>query len=233
MKILLPGLNFQINFLLNNVDLSEKKVAILGANSIEIALKMLEKKARKIEIFIDDMELFLLEQMNAEKFSYDAEKINIKQEEYSTFSSNSQFDVIYAQNSTTSMHRNAIIKNVRKNLAQNGIFCVGEATLTKNDAPKSAKEFFLTYNISPLESKNFENYFIERGFKLVKVSENKESLDKYYEEISKLFEKNKNNIFLTESNPEKQIRRIKHDIDLYLKFGMRKYLTFKVGIFQV
>jgi hypothetical protein len=84
-----------------------------------------------------------------------------------------------------------------------------------------------------LEADKFEKYFNERGFKTLAIGEDKYSLDKYYEEIANLFEKNKNNIFDFSNNPEKLIKRTKHDIDLYLKFGMKKITNFISGIFQL
>ena len=234
MKILLPGLDSQVNLLLQKVDLTDKTIAIFGASSLPIAIKLLDKKAKKISIVIEDLELYLIDKINFEnKFQNLIDKITIVNDEYLSFKGDDKFDIVYAQNSLTGSERNLILKNIKNLLTQDGILCIGEIVVLRSDIPKSFRDFFSTYSIAPLEADKFEKYFNERGFKTLAIGEDKYSLDKYYEEIANLFEKNKNNIFDFSNNPEKLIKRTKHDIDLYLKFGMKKITNFISGIFQL
>src|SRR3970282_1724204 len=118
----LPGLDKQLKFLLDNVDIKNKSILIIGSNTERIAGKLLEK-AKEVFIIVDDQEDLLRLRFNLAP----KENLHARYMEYSnTDFINKRFDIIYAQGSITRNDRNKILKEIKKVLQPEGVFCAGE-----------------------------------------------------------------------------------------------------------
>jgi len=130
--IFLPGLGRQFKFLNDNADIRDKSVLITGSNTEIIAKKFL-KKAKEVFVIVNDHE-----DLSRMRFNLpDEANLSIRFMDFSnTDFINRKFDIIYAQASISRSDRNKILKEFKKILTQEGLFCTGEIVSISENPPQ-------------------------------------------------------------------------------------------------
>jgi SAM-dependent methyltransferase len=220
----LPGLDKQIKFLLDNVDIKNKSVLVIGSNTERIALKLL-RDAKEVFIIVDNQEDLLRLRVNLAP----KENLHARYMEYSnTDFINKRFDIIYAQGSITRSDRNKIMKEIKKVLQPEGILCTGEIVSLTSEPPQFVKDAWNHSSLSPLVSDRIENYYNEHGFKIIETIDLTDTLKEFYFLSKQLFKESTDELSKDEIKfYKKLLTRIKHESDVYLKLGGNKHIGFK------
>lgn len=220
----LPGLEQQLKFLLEKVEISNKSILVIGSNTEQIARKLI-KTAKEVLIIVDDQEDLLKLRFNLS----DTAAISIRYMEYTnTDFINKKFDIIYAQGSVTRKDRNKILKEFKKILVAEGFFCAGEIVALTVTQPQFIKDIWDQSNLTPLTTDKVESYYEERGFRIVETKELTDTLREFYTLSRKFLQESIADLPKEEAKFYKKIlSRIKHESDVYLKLGGDKYIGFK------
>jgi ubiquinone/menaquinone biosynthesis C-methylase UbiE len=144
-----------------------------------------------------------------------------------------RFDIIYAQGSITREDRNKILKEFKKILLPAGIICVGEIVSLTGNPPQYVKDIWDQSNLSPLAADTIDNYYEQKGFKIIEITDLTNTLKEFYS-LSKQLLKEKS-INLSEEDLKfykKLLTRIKHESDVYLKLGGNQHIGFKSLLLQ-
>lgn len=224
MKIFLPGLSKQLNFLRKNLPVKPTSILIIGSSSEFIAVSLSEKYKCKTELIVEDYESL----MNSKLILGKDTNVNLRMMNYdSTDFAKEEFDLIYAQASISTSNRNKIIKEIKRILKPEGHLCVGEITALSNNIPVFIKDVFNSSDLLPQFSETITNYYQERNFNILFHQNFSDTLREYYTEASnylrsaemKLDEKEK-------SYYKKLLSKISHESNVYLKLGGEKYIGF-------
>ena len=162
-KILLPGLEKQINFLRKNLTSEINSALVIGSAS-EIPAEIISKNFNcNVEVIVEDYESLL----NSKLILRDASKINIRLMGFeATDFNSSSFDLVYAQASISSTKRNKIVKEVNRILKPGGLFCVGEIVVLNKDVPRFVQDIFDSSDLLPLFNNDLTKYYLENKFTL-------------------------------------------------------------------
>ncbi len=225
-KTFLPGSDEQVKYLLGKVDITDKDVLIIGAGSHNIARVIAENGAANVSVIINDYESLLTVRMMLAGF----ENISIKMMEYTnTDFDKSQFDIVYAQASISNSERNKIVKEIKRILKPEGIFCVGEIVSLANEQPQFMKDIWENSLIEPLIKDEINGYYKSRNFAVDDSVDFSRSLKDFYSFGSKMLgEKSKELSEEEKSYYKKLINRISHESNAYLKLGGDKYMGFMI-----
>lgn len=224
-KIMLPGLDKQIEFLHKHLDTTPSKVLVCGPESAAAAVKIRNVSKADVNIIVEDFDSLINTNLKLEG----EPGIKSSLMEYSmTDFDDKNFDLIYAQASITNPNRNKIIKEFKRLLKPGGRICVGELVLLEKKTPRYIDNLFEYSQMQPLFVDELEKFYLERGFKIM-VSKNLSStLREYYIIISSELE---NSIKLLSEEEisyyKKLISKINHESNVYLHQNGEKYYGFK------
>ncbi|HEX9253858.1 MAG TPA: methyltransferase domain-containing protein [Ignavibacteriaceae bacterium] len=229
-NIFLPGGFKQFRVLKSKYVLSDKKVLVIGSNSEKIAEKMIESGAKTVSIIVNDYDSLINSRLNLTKDSV----IGIKMMDFDNTDFNAEeFDLIYAQASISLLHRNKIVKEIKRILKSEGTLCVGEITALTKDYPPFVRNIFETSDILPLLNENCSSYYTERKFTILYEEDLSSSLKSFYENTSELLDINIDKLTDKEkSYYKKLLNKISHESNAYLKLGADKYIGFKMLILK-
>lgn len=225
-NIFLPGTNKQINHLLNTIDLTNKKILVVGTNTKDIVNKIPDSS--NIEVIVGDYEN-LVELMN--DFSGKT-NVKVRLMEYSaTDFSNETFDIIYAQASISNFDRNKIVKEFKRISKPEAIFCIGEITRKSDEVPPFLKNILDNNSLNPLLQDKIEEYYTERKFEIIEIIDLSETLNDFY---TTCIEFAKTKLEDSESKDIKELQtRLVHEAKAYIKYGGDKYMGMKALIMKV
>jgi len=224
--VFLPGLNKQVEFLLNRINLLNLDCLVIGSNSEEVAKIIQTQSQKDVEIIVEDYDTL----MNCKLSLKAIDSVSVKMMEFEvTDYPNGKFDLVFVQGSITNKKRKIIIKEIKRILKPNGYFCVGEIVKLKNTIPTFVAELFERANLEPLNKDEFFNYYLERKFELVDSVDLSNSLKEYYNANIKLLnEKVKSLASNEKSYYKKVVNQIKHESNAYLNLGADRYMGFEV-----
>jgi SAM-dependent methyltransferase len=220
----LPGLNKQLKFLLNKIEVKDKSVLIAGSNTERIARKLL-KAAKEVVIIVDTQE-----DLSRMRYNLSAEEnLPVRYMEYSnTDFINKKFDIIYAQGSITRSDRNKILKEFKKILQPGGILCAGEIVSLTSETPRFVTDVWSQSNLSPLASDELEKFYEGKGFKVIESIDLKDSLNEFYSISQEMIKEDISDLSKEEiKSYRKLLSRMKHETNVYLKLGGRQHIGFK------
>ncbi|NWF50358.1 MAG: class I SAM-dependent methyltransferase [Ignavibacteriaceae bacterium] len=228
--ILLPAGFKQFRILKSKYILDGKNILAIGANSEKIAEKMIEAKAKAVSIIVDDYDSLLVSRMNLQKES----KVIIKMMDFeNTDFLDSEFDLVYAQASISLNNRNKIVKEIKRILKPEGVLCVSEITLLREDYPAFVKNIFDSSDILPLINDKCKDYYLERNFLLLYEEDLTSSLRIFYEKMSAELKSRITLLSEQEKSYYKKIlNKISHESNAYLKLGADKYIGLKMLILR-
>lgn len=229
-NILLPGGFKQFRILKTKYVLNDKNVLVVGSGSEKIAEKMIETGAASATMIVNDYDSLINARLNLIKDS----KVLVKMMDFdNTDFDAEQFDLVYAQASISLLNRNKIVKEIKRILKPEGVFCVSEITSLTKEYPPFVKNIFETSDILPLLHNSCAEYYKERKFSVLYEEDLSSSLQSFYEhtaqelddKIYKLTDKEK-------SYYKKLLNKISHESNAYLKLGADKYIGFKMLILK-
>jgi SAM-dependent methyltransferase len=229
-KILLPGLEKQINFLRKNLT-SEINSALVMGSASEIPAEIISKSFNcNVEVIVEDYESLL----NSKLILRDASKINIRLMGFeATDFNSSSFDLVYAQASISSTKRNKIVKEINRILKPGGLFCVGEIVALNKDVPRFVQDIFDSSDLLPLFNNGLTKYYIEKNFTLNGSVDLTNTLKEFYLLNADMLKSSKGSLTQQErSYYKKLLNKISHESNAYLKLGADKYIGFVALLLQ-
>lgn len=230
LKVFLPAGMKQFRALKNKYILKNKKVLVIGAGSEKICYKMIESGAASVTAIVNEYESLISTRLVLSKEN----NISVKMMEYdNTDFNDNDFDFVYAQASVSTSNRNKIVKEIKRILKPDGVFCVGEITVLKEAYPAFVKDIFESSDILPLEHNSCKEYFSDRSFEILYEEDLSSSLKNFYETAAQSLGEEINNLSENEkSYYKKLLNKISHESNAYLKLGADKYIGFKMLILK-
>ena len=134
------------------------------------------------------------------------------------------FELIYAQASISVSDRKEIVKELKRILKADGLFCTGEIVSLKEPVPPFVKDIWERSGLDALASSKIKTYFESQGFSIISEQDLSHTLKDFYQIIRDIItkagkqEKEENKKFYS---------GIKHESNVYLKLGGDKYIGFK------
>jgi ubiquinone/menaquinone biosynthesis C-methylase UbiE len=230
MSIFLPGQKRQYNFLLKNYNEKPSSILVVGSASEQIAVLLNTKYRVPVDLIVEDYESL----MNSKLVLSGEESITIRMMNFdATDFAGEQFDLVYAQGSTSLTNRNKIIKEIKRILKPGGYFSVGETTVLRKDFPAFVKNLFDDANILPLFSEELDKYYTERKFKIISKTDLTDTLFDFYSESAQQLKQAQSGLNDKEkSYYKKLVNRIGHESNAYLKLGGDKFIGFETLLLQ-
>lgn len=229
-KIFLPGGLKQFRILKQKCNIKKTKVLIIGESSEKIAEKFIDEEAESVDIIVRDYDSLIQSRLKIEKNKNISIRIN--DFENTDFQENN-FDIIYSQVSISNANRKDTVKEIKRILKPNGIFCISEMTKLQSEIPAFVKNIFEQSEIVPLLHSEFKEYFISKSFELIYQQDLTSSLTDFYQNIQKEL-----NDFLKSSSEKEKVlykkllNKISHESNAYLKLGADKYIGLNLLILK-
>ncbi|HSD64285.1 MAG TPA: class I SAM-dependent methyltransferase [Ignavibacteriaceae bacterium] len=229
--IFLPGTDQQVKFFLESGEVGERKILIIGPGTLGAAKILKELNPEEIIIVVNDYDSLINMRYEKEKST---ENIMVKMMDYdNTDFKAGTFDIVYAQGSVSGEDRNKIIKEIRKILKPDGIFCAGEIVSLKENPPAFIKDIWQSSDLLPLLNDNAEKYYENKGFEIINRKDLSYTLKDFYRQAEKLSTKSNNELNEHEKSHYKKIlKKLSHETNVYLKLGGDEYIGFKVFIMR-
>jgi ubiquinone/menaquinone biosynthesis C-methylase UbiE len=229
-NIFLPGGHKQLRILKSKISIHNNNILVIGSGSEKIAQKMIDSDASSVKMIVDSYESLINSRLNIHKES----KIVIEMMEYdNTDFGENEFNLVYAQGSISLFSRNKIVKEIKRVLKVDGVFCVGEITSMSKDYPVFIKDIFESSEILPLFNDECAAYYQERNFSVLHEQDLSSSLKSFYENAA--LELNSNIESLSEQEKsyyKKLLNKIRHESNAYLRLGADRYIGFKMLILK-
>lgn len=225
-QIHLPGGNSQLNYVLENVDLIDKTILVVGAGSESAAKLFLNNGALMIELIVEDYDSLLNSRLALDQI----ESINPKMMDFeiTDFSENT-FDVVYAQASISGSKRNRIIKEIKRIIKKDGILIVGEIVKLEKLVPQFVHDMFSDSDLDPIYTEDIKNYYFQRGWDVQEIIDHSAKLNEFYSTNLEMLNKSLKELSDNEkSYYKKLINQISHQSKAYLKQGADKFIGFSI-----
>ena len=229
-KILLPGLDKQIDFLKNNLIAGINSALVIGSAS-EVPTKVISKDFNcNVEVIVEDYESLLNSKLIlSNESNINARLMDFEVTDFNPFS----FDLVYAQASISSIKRNKIVKEISRILKPGGYFCVGEIVTLNKSVPRFVQDIFDSSNLLPLFNNDLAGYYLERKFILNGNINLTNTLKEYFSINADLLKSSKGDLTQQEkSYYKKLLHKISHESNAYLKLGADKYIGFIALLLQ-
>lgn len=229
-KIFLPGLNKQLDKFLSSQNVADKKVLVIGDGSEEIAEEFLAKNASEVNIIVENTESLTISRNLLSK----EKRISVRLMDFDNTDFVSQtFDIIYAQASISKLKRNKIIKETKRILKPEGIFCAGEIVKFKEEVPTFVGDILEASELSPIYFQDLKKYYIERKFDILLEENLSQTLQEFYLLSNSMLNENLDKLTAQEkSYYKKMLNQIIHESNAYLKMGADKYIGFYMIIMR-
>jgi ubiquinone/menaquinone biosynthesis C-methylase UbiE len=217
--VLLPGGNKQIEHLLEQNISTGAHALIIGAGC-EIAAIQLSKYFSNINIIADDYDSVMQIKMKLK----DEEKVKVKLMDYAhTDFENEYFDLIYAQGSISVTNKKNIVKEIKRILRSQSLFCAGEIVSLKEPVPGFVNDIWERSDLEPIASSKIKKYYEGKGFEVLSEKDLSDTLKDFYEKLRNTVSK----VSKDEKEADKKyFSRMKHESHAYLKLGGDKYIGF-------
>jgi len=228
--IFLPGLNKQFDLLKGSVELNNLKILVLGSGSETAAIKLAGISGREVELILEDYDSLMSSRLLLENES----SVNVKMMDFEiTDFEDQSFDIVYVQGSISNSRRNKIVKEIKRILKSEGLFCVGEVVNLKKEPVQFILDIYEASDLNPLNSDELDEYYSQRNFEVKLRKDFSETLKNYYSKS--LFELQKKAKELPDNEKsyyKKLLNRISHEAKAYLKQGADKFIGFEVLILK-
>jgi ubiquinone/menaquinone biosynthesis C-methylase UbiE len=227
---LLPGLDRQVEFLLNNFKNPAQHILVVGSNSEEMAKELASHFETEVELIVEDYDSL----MNSKLILESSTKINVRLMDFEvTDFDDLSFDLIYAQASISLTKRNKIVKELKRLLKPSGFLCVGEVVALRKDYPPFVQDIFDSSDLLPLFVDDLEKYYTERKFNFLVQQNLTHTLRKYYSRSASLMDDSVYDLTSSEKSYYKKIlNKFSHESNAYLKLGGDKFIGFVAILLQ-
>ena len=227
---LLPGLERQIEFLLNNYKSPAKNILVAGSNCEEVCKELADHFDAQIDLIVEDYDSLI----NSKLLLESKERVNVRLMDFDvTDFDASSFDLIYAQASISLNKRNKIVKEFNRLLRPEGFLCIGEVVSLRKDYPPFVQDIFDSSDLLPLFIDDLEKYYTERKFSVLVRQNLTHTLKKYYSSSARLLDRSLDSLTSSEKSYNKKIlNKLSHESNAYLKLGCDKFIGFIVLLLQ-
>jgi len=216
----LPGGKRQLKHLLGQNIQKGIRALIIGPSTNSIIKGLLEYFP-EINIIADNYDSL----MNIRMTLKEEYSIRIKMMDYAhTDFENEHFNLIFSQGSISVIERKNILKEIKRIIVNDGLFCVGEIVSLKEPVPAFVKDIWERNGMEPLVSSTITQFYESKGFKVISEKDLSTSLKDYYENIRLLVLKTDTD---KKEAEKKYFSRLKHESNAFLKLGGDKYIGFK------
>jgi SAM-dependent methyltransferase len=230
--IFLPGLDQQAKFLCEFTEVKGKKILIIGPGTLEAAGILEASDPAEINIIVGDYDSLINMRYEYEKSPLQNVRVKMMEYDNTDFKAGS-FDIIYSQGTISGSDRNKIIKEIRKILKSEGIFCAGEIISLKKDPPVFINNIWQSSDLLPLLNDEVEKYYKDRGFEILNQKDLSFTLREFYLQAEKLSAKSSSEMNEQEKSYHKKLlRKLSHESNAYLKLGGHEYIGFKALIMR-
>lgn len=228
--ILLPGLNYQVEFLFKHLIPKPKKILIAGSGAFYTATLIAAHFNTSVDLIVEDYQSLLETRLLGENNP----SVNVKMMSFeNTDYDEHEFDLIYAQASVSTPDRNKIVKEFKRILNYGGHFCVGEIVHLSDKYPAFIKDIYANSYLNPLRIDELKKYYIERKFKIIQEENLSHTLKDYYREVNRKLDESTAELEPSEKSYYKKIiNRIKHEAHAYLNLGGSKHIGFYLFLLQ-
>lgn len=227
---LLPGLDRQIEFLLNNFKNPAQSILVIGSNSEEMAKELSSHFDTNIELIVEDYDSL----MNSKLILESLPRVNVRLMDFEvTDFEDSSFDLIYAQASISLTKRNKIVKELKRVLKPGGYICVGEVVALRKDYPPFVQDIFDSSDLLPLFVDDLDKYYNERKFSILVRQNLSHTLKKFYSRSASLMDDSIDTLSSSEKSYYKKIlNKFSHESNAYIKLGGDKFIGFVAMLLQ-
>ena len=227
-KILLPGLGKQLQFLLDNISLENFSVLVIGSASESVAQELAKITGVAVNLIVEDFDSLMTSNLIIDNHP----DVSVKMMDFErTDFDNDSFDLVYAQGSISLTGRNKIVKEIKRILKPGGLFCVGELVTLTEDIPRFVQDIFDNSGMSVLNRFKMNDYYTERGFKILFEKNLTKTLRDYYTINLKKLDSATDKLSDNEKTYYKKVlNKISHESAAFLKQGADKHLGFKAII---
>ena len=224
-KILLPGLDKQIELLFDRINIDNLEILIIGSQSVQIAKRLSEKSENEVNLIVEDYDSLMGSKFELE--NHQSINVRIMDFERTDFKSE-QFDLIYAQASISNSRRKNIVKELKRIIKQNGILCLGEMVKLKREIPVFIKDILNSSDLDPLFVEELEKYYTDRNFEVIDSKDFSYTLKEFYIKNAELLKiKSKDLSDSEKSYYKKLLNQISHESNAFLKLGADKFIGFQ------
>ncbi|MCK5457652.1 MAG: methyltransferase domain-containing protein [Melioribacteraceae bacterium] len=224
LNIFLPGLDNQIRFVRRSLELKDKSTLTLGSASEEIVKLLAEETGNKAELIVEDYNSLMNSRLQLE--NQNNTNVRLMDFEFTDFN-DKEFDLAYTQGAISNPRRNKIVKEIKRILKPDGIFCVGEVVALKEESPPFILDIYESTDMEPLQINKIDAYYQERNFEVLSKKDLSFTLKDYY---SKNLYKLKKSIYDMEENEKsyykKLINMISHEAKAFLNQGADEFIGF-------
>lgn len=227
---LLPGLERQLEFLLNNYKSPAEKILVIGSGCEEISRELSSHFNAEIDLIVEEYDSLITSKLKLEG----SERINVRMMEFDvTDFEESSFGLIYAQASISSTKRNKIVKELKRILKPEGYLCAGEIVTIRKDYPPFVQDIFDSSDLLPLFTDEIEKYYTERNFNVIVRQNLTHTLKNYYLYSSRMLDSSVDSLSSSEKSYYKKVlNKLSHESNAYLKLGGDKFLGFVTLLLQ-
>jgi ubiquinone/menaquinone biosynthesis C-methylase UbiE len=227
--IILPGTEKQMDNFTAFVHPEGKNILVIGAGTESIAAFFAQNR-NNVFVIVDDQEnLIRLRFLTA-----GVKDLSVRMMDFSnTDFRDEKFDVVYAQASVSTLQRNKIVKEIKRILVKDGIFCVGEVVNLGKNIPPFVNNIWENSGLMPLPVEETNSYYAGRGFEILSETDLSETLADYYSRTEDMLKKNKEKLGEDEMvYYKKLLKKIKHESNAYLRLGGKAYMGYKMLILR-
>ena len=223
-NVFLPGLDNQVRFVKRRVELKDKKTLTIGTASEDVAKLFASETGKTAELIVEDFTSL----MNSRLLVGENKSINARLMDFEvTDFEKDEFDVVYTQGGISNPRRKKIVKEIKRILKPDGIFCVGEVVSLKEELPQVILDIYDSSELEPLLASEIEEYYRERNFEIIEKKDLSFTLKDYY--TKNLYELKKSVVNLSENEKsyyKKLIKMISHEAKAFLNQGADEYVGF-------
>ena len=223
-NIFLPGLDNQIRFVRRSLELKGKLTLTLGSASEEIVKLLAQETGQKAELIVEDYNSLMNSRLMLE--NQNDTDVRLMDFEFTDFD-DEEFDLVYTQGAISNPRRNKIVKEIKRILKPEGLFCVGEVVSVKEELPQFILDIYETSDLEPLHISQIEDYYQERKCEIIGTKDLSFTLKDYYSK--NLYELKKSLKDMAENEKsyyKKLINMISHEAKAFLNQGADEYIGF-------
>jgi SAM-dependent methyltransferase len=226
--ILLPGTEKQLHDFYEFFTPEGKNILIIGTGTESVA-EFLAKKGNNVVLIVEDHENLM--QL---RFIISHEAVSVRMMDFTnTDFRDEKFDAVYLQAAVLNRNRHKIVKEIKRVLVKDGIFCVGEIVNLEKRIPSFVSDIWEHSGLEPFYIDDLSHYYSDKGFEIVKDANLSATLDDFYARSEMLLKRNKEKLTEEEIIYYKKIlKKFKHESNAYLRLGGKAYMGYKMLILR-
>ena len=220
-KIVLPGLDEQLNYFIKNYSPNDTKGLLIGPG-VHYASVTLRELGAETETIINDDSLLMVERLNRDS--------RVKfMDYYATDYADNSLDFIYAQASISATQHTRILKEMFRILKPGGMFCVGEIVKRDFPTPQSVKDIWNLSHLNPVLLADLPPLYSSIGYEIAGTVDLTDTMENLYKMQATVLRAEKEKLsdddrYLMRRN----LKSLQHEANMYLRGGAQKHTFYNV-----